>query len=73
MTGHQVVNEGDNLQIMDGSCKYIVQAVSDSQQGVVLQLGGWAWGQIQWEYRRSEGTEVASIQQVNIHFSVEEE
>jgi hypothetical protein len=30
---------------MEGSCKYIEQAVSDSRQGVVLQLGGWAWGQ----------------------------
>jgi len=27
---------------MEGSCKYTEQAVVDSQQGVVLQLGGWA-------------------------------
>jgi len=27
----------------EGSCKYIEQAVTDSQQGVVFQLGGWAW------------------------------
>jgi hypothetical protein len=26
---------------MDGSCEYLEQAVMDSQQGVVLQSGGW--------------------------------
>jgi hypothetical protein len=25
-------------------CKYIEQAVADSQQGVVLKLGCWLWG-----------------------------
>jgi len=29
---------------MEGSCKYVEEAVVDSQQGMVLQLGGWAWG-----------------------------
>jgi hypothetical protein len=29
---------------MEGSCEYIEAAVADSRQGVVLQLGGWAWG-----------------------------
>jgi hypothetical protein len=29
---------------LEGSCEYIEQAVADSRQGVVLQLGGWAWG-----------------------------
>jgi len=27
---------------MEGSCEYIEQAVEYSQQGVVLQHGGWA-------------------------------
>jgi hypothetical protein len=27
---------------MEGSCEYIEQAVADSRQGVVFQLGGWA-------------------------------
>jgi hypothetical protein len=30
--------------VTEGSCKYIEQAVADSRQGVVLQLGCWAWG-----------------------------
>jgi hypothetical protein len=29
---------------MEGSCEYIEWAVADSRQGVVIQLGGWAWG-----------------------------
>jgi hypothetical protein len=29
---------------MEVSCEYIEQAAADKQQGVVLQLGGWAWG-----------------------------
>jgi len=29
---------------MEDCCKYIEQAVSDSQQVVFLQLGGWALG-----------------------------
>jgi hypothetical protein len=29
---------------MEGSCKYIEQAAVDKQQGIVLQLGGSAWG-----------------------------
>jgi mitochondrial fission protein ELM1 len=29
---------------MEGSCEYIEKAVADSRQGVVLQLGGLAWG-----------------------------
>jgi hypothetical protein len=29
---------------MEGSCEYIKQAAADKRQGVVLQLGGWAWG-----------------------------
>jgi hypothetical protein len=28
---------------MEGGCEYIEKAVTDSRQGVVLQLGGWAW------------------------------
>jgi len=28
----------------EGSCEYIEQAVVDGRQGVILQLGGWAWG-----------------------------
>jgi hypothetical protein len=28
---------------MEGSCEYIEKAVPGSQQGVVFQLGGWAW------------------------------
>jgi hypothetical protein len=37
-----VVDGGDVLWIMEGSCEYIEQAVADSQQGVVLLLGDWA-------------------------------
>jgi hypothetical protein len=29
---------------MEDSCEYIEYAVVDRQQGVALQLGGWAWG-----------------------------
>jgi hypothetical protein len=29
---------------MEVSCEYIDSAVVDRQQGVALQLGGWAWG-----------------------------
>jgi len=29
---------------MEGICKYIEEAVVESLQGVVLQLGGWAKG-----------------------------
>jgi hypothetical protein len=29
---------------MEVSCEYIELAVTDRKQGVVLQLGGWAWG-----------------------------
>jgi hypothetical protein len=28
--------------VMEGNCKDIEEAVADSRQGVVLQLGGWA-------------------------------
>jgi len=37
----QVTNEG-TASNMEGSCEYIEQAVADSLQGAVLQLGGWA-------------------------------
>jgi hypothetical protein len=30
---------------VEGSCKYTEKAVADSQQGVILQLAGWVWGQ----------------------------
>jgi hypothetical protein len=43
---------------------------------VVLQLGGWEWAYSsspKWEYKRSDGTEVAPNQQENIRFSVETE
>jgi len=30
---------------MEGGCKYTEQAVTENQQGVLLQLGSWAWGQ----------------------------
>jgi hypothetical protein len=29
---------------MEGSYEYIEQAVTDSRQGAVLRIGGWAWG-----------------------------
>jgi hypothetical protein len=29
---------------MEVSCEYIEEAVVDRQQGMALQLGGWAWG-----------------------------
>jgi len=34
--------DGGTASSMRGSCEYIEYAVVDSQQGVVLQLGGWA-------------------------------
>jgi len=36
----QVVG-GGTASNMKGSCEYIEKAVMDSQQGVVLLLGGW--------------------------------
>ena len=36
------VADGGTASDMEGSCEYIEQAVADSRQGVVLQLGGWA-------------------------------
>jgi len=41
MARHQVM-VGGTASNMDGRCEHIEQAVTDSQQGVVLQLGGWA-------------------------------
>jgi len=38
---HPQVAEGGTASNMEGSCIYIELAVTDSQQGVVLQLGGW--------------------------------
>jgi hypothetical protein len=35
-----VVDEGDRPPDMEGSHEYVEYAVADSQQGVVLQLGG---------------------------------
>jgi hypothetical protein len=29
---------------MEDTYEYTEQAVADSRQGVVLQVGGWAWG-----------------------------
>jgi hypothetical protein len=34
------VADGGTASYMEGSCEYIEQAVADSRQGVVLQLGG---------------------------------
>jgi hypothetical protein len=33
----------EQLPAMQGRCKYIEKAAEDKRQGVVLQLGGWAW------------------------------
>ena len=41
MARPQVVDKGTAFN-MESSCKYIAYAVVDSQQGVVLQFGGWA-------------------------------
>jgi hypothetical protein len=38
----QVVDDGKGPPDVDGNCEYIEYAVMDRQQGVVLQLGGWA-------------------------------
>jgi len=35
------VADGGTASNMEGSCEYIEYAVAESQQGVVLQLGGW--------------------------------
>ena len=35
------VADGGMASNMEGSCEYIQKAVTDSQQGMVLQLGGW--------------------------------
>jgi hypothetical protein len=34
------VADGGTASYVEGSCKYIKQAVADSRQGVVLQTGG---------------------------------
>jgi hypothetical protein len=45
MACRQVVDGGDGLQIMEDSCEYIECTVTDSQQVVVLQIGGGVgWG-----------------------------
>jgi len=36
------VADGGTASNMECSCEYIEQAVTNSRQGVVLQLGGWA-------------------------------
>ena len=36
------VADGGAVSSMEGSCEYIEQAVVDSLQRVVQQLGGWA-------------------------------
>ena len=36
------VADGGTASDMEGSCEYIEQAVADSRQGAVLQLGGCA-------------------------------
>jgi len=40
--GRPRIADGGTASDMEGSCKNIEKAVEDSQQGVVLQLGGWA-------------------------------
>jgi hypothetical protein len=35
------VADGGTASNMEGTCEYIEEAVADSRQGVVLQLGGW--------------------------------
>ena len=37
------VTDGGTASNMEGSCEYIEKAVADSRQGMVIQLGGWAW------------------------------
>jgi hypothetical protein len=39
---HPQVADGETASRVAGSCAYIEKAVADSQQVVVLQLGGWA-------------------------------
>jgi hypothetical protein len=36
------VADGGTASNMEGSCKYFEQAVANSRQGMVVQLGGWA-------------------------------
>ena len=38
---HAEVADGGTASDTEGSCEYIELAVMNSQQGVVLQLGGW--------------------------------
>jgi hypothetical protein len=40
----QVAVGRDGLQIWGGSCEYYLISSHGQRQGVVLQLGGWAWG-----------------------------
>ena len=40
MASPQVADGGTDSS-MEDSCEYSEQAVADSRQGVVLQLGGW--------------------------------
>lgn len=40
----QVARGGNGIQMWEGSCVYTEQAVTDSQQWVVLQREGWAGG-----------------------------
>jgi hypothetical protein len=44
MARPQVAVGKRRLPVLEGSCEYIELAVGESRQGVVLQLGGWAWG-----------------------------
>jgi len=39
---HPQIASGGTASNYVGSCEYIEEAVADSRQGVILQLGGWA-------------------------------
>jgi len=41
---HPQVADGQKASRYRGNCEYIEQAVMDSRQGMVLQLGDWVWG-----------------------------
>jgi hypothetical protein len=37
--------ERNGHSAVEGSCEYIEKAAMDKRQGMVLQLGDWAWGE----------------------------
>jgi hypothetical protein len=43
MARPRVTDGRDGLQL-EVSCEHIEYAAADKRQGVILQLGGWAWG-----------------------------